>query len=160
MSTAMLEKLLELEPDSDVSLQLQLRKKIAEAIIRGNFATNVPLPSSRKLSKQLHVARNTVVLAYEHLEDDGYLIAKERRGYFVNPEVLKGRAEIKSSLMSIRNPTATNQIGRRLLSRVSASNATLLNLKTGSDINIPLFMDNLIQDCFPPRTGVSVVKTQ
>jgi len=93
----MLEKLLELEPDSDVSLQLQLRKKIAEAIIRGNFATNVPLPSSRKLSKQLHVARNTVVLAYEHLEDDGYLIAKERRGYFVNPEVLKGRAEIKSS---------------------------------------------------------------
>lgn len=89
----MLEFLLDLNPHSDVSLQLQLRKKIAEAIIRGNFSPDIALPSSRKLSKQLHVARNTVVLAYEHLEDDGYLIAKERRGYFVNPEILKGRAE-------------------------------------------------------------------
>lgn len=88
----MLEQLLRLTPHSSVSLQLQLRKQIAEAIIRGHFAPNMPLPSSRKLAKQLQIARNTVVIAYEHLEDDGYLIAKERRGYFVNPEILKGRA--------------------------------------------------------------------
>lgn len=90
----MLEYLIKLEPKSHISLQLQLRKQIAQAIMRGNFPTNKPLPSSRKLSKELNVARNTVVLAYEHLEDDGYLVAKERRGYFVNPEVLKGRAQV------------------------------------------------------------------
>jgi len=88
----MLEQLLKLSPQRSVSLQLQLRKQIAEAIIRGHFAPNMALPSSRKLAKQLHIARNTVVIAYEHLEDDGYLIARERRGYFVNPEILKGRA--------------------------------------------------------------------
>ena len=91
MSTAMLEQLLKLEHNSSVSLQLQLRKQIAQAIIRGKFKTHSPLPSSRQLSKQLNVARNTVVLAYAHLEDDGYLIAKERRGYFINPEVLAGQ---------------------------------------------------------------------
>ncbi len=89
----MLEQLLKLESHSDVSLQVQLRQKIAEAIMRGVFPADKPLPSSRALSKQLHVARNTVVLAYEHLEDDGFLVAKERRGFFVNPEVLKGRAQ-------------------------------------------------------------------
>jgi GntR family transcriptional regulator/MocR family aminotransferase len=92
MITAMLEQLLKLEPRSDVSLQVQLRKKMADAILRGSFPANRPLPSSRKLSQQLHVARNTVILAYEHLEDDGYLIAKERKGYFVNPAILKGSA--------------------------------------------------------------------
>jgi len=91
----MLEQLLTLEHHSDVSLQVQLRQKIAEAIMRGMFPADQSLPSSRKLSKQLHVARNTVVLAYEHLEDDGYLVAKERRGFFVNPEVLKGRTQFK-----------------------------------------------------------------
>ena len=93
----MLEYLIKLEPKSHISLQLQLRKQIAQAIMRGNFPSNKPLPSSRKLSKELNVARNTVVLAYEHLEDDGYLVAKERRGYFVNPEVLKGRAKVEET---------------------------------------------------------------
>lgn len=93
MITAMLEQLLKLEPHSDVSLQVQLRKKIAAAIMSGSFPANKPLPSSRKLSQQLRIARNTVVLAYEHLEDDGYLIAKERKGYFVNSEILKGRTQ-------------------------------------------------------------------
>lgn len=96
----MLEQLLTLEPHSSVSLQLQLRKQIAEAIIRGKFSSAAPLPSSRKLSKQLNIARNTVVLAYEHLEDDGYLIARERRGYFINPEILKGRVETPSQTLS------------------------------------------------------------
>lgn len=105
----MLEQLLELEPHSNVSLQLQLRMKIAEAILQGNFAVDTPLPSSRKLSKQLGVARNTVVLAYEHLEDDGYLIAKQRRGYFVNPQVLKGRASAENSNLDLTLQSAGNQ---------------------------------------------------
>ena len=34
------------------------------------------------------MARNTVVLAYQHLITEGYLVSKERSGYFVNPEIL------------------------------------------------------------------------
>lgn len=72
------------------SIQQQLREQIAAAILNGNIPVDQPLPSSRKLAKQLNIARNTVVFAYDHLLDDGYIIAQERRGYFVNPDILVG----------------------------------------------------------------------
>jgi len=82
--------LIKLDPDSRVSLQQQLRQQIANAILDGYLPSDRPLPSSRKLATQLGIARNTVMLAYEHLVDDGFLIARQRSGYFVNPEVLVG----------------------------------------------------------------------
>jgi len=90
-------QLFHLSADKDTSLQQQLREQIASAILNGNIPLNSPLPSSRKLAKQLNVARNTVVLAYEHLLDDGYLIAKERSGYYVNPDILAGKVAVSST---------------------------------------------------------------
>ncbi len=89
----MLSQLFVLDQNHSSSLQQQLREQIATAILDGHIPLNQPLPSGRKLAKQLHIARNTVVLAYEHLIDDGYLVARERRGYFVNPDILKGHVE-------------------------------------------------------------------
>jgi len=86
-------QLFHLTPGQGGSLQQQLREQIASAILNGNIPQDSPLPSSRKLSQQLNVARNTVVLAYEHLLDDGYLIAKERSGYYVNPDILNGQVK-------------------------------------------------------------------
>ena len=88
-----MELLFELSPRGPASLQQQLREQIAAAILDGHIAPGLPLPSSRKLSEQLGIGRNTVMLAYSALEEDGYLIARERSGYYVNPEVLQGRAE-------------------------------------------------------------------
>jgi GntR family transcriptional regulator/MocR family aminotransferase len=53
----------------------------------------MPLPSCRILAEKLGVARGTVVLAFQQLVDQGFLIAKERRGHFVNPEVLTSPAK-------------------------------------------------------------------
>lgn len=89
----MVQLLFHLDPDLPESLQIQLREQIARAILDGHLSRDEPLPSSRKLAKELHVARNTVILAYDQLLDDGYLIARERSGYFINPEILEGRAE-------------------------------------------------------------------
>ncbi|WP_116474392.1 MocR-like pyridoxine biosynthesis transcription factor PdxR [Zobellella maritima] len=86
--------LFHLSTEKTTSLQQQLREQIAAAILNGNIPLDSPLPSSRKLAKQLSIARNTVVLAYEHLLDDGYLIARERSGYFVNPEILSRKVEL------------------------------------------------------------------
>ena len=36
-----------------------------------------------------------MVLAYQHLIDENYLLSHERRGYFVNPEILDGRVEVR-----------------------------------------------------------------
>ena len=84
--------LFKLSPKQAGSLQQQLRQQIAAGILDGQIPPGRPLPSSRKLAEQLGIGRNTVMLAYAALEEDGYLIARERSGYFVNPEVLEGRA--------------------------------------------------------------------
>lgn len=73
-------------------MQTRIREMLVAAILDGQLAADSPLPSSRKLAKQLSVARNTVVHAYQHLVDEGFLIARQRSGFYVNGEILAGRA--------------------------------------------------------------------
>lgn len=75
-----------------LSLKGQIRQMLVSAIVEGQLPVGVPIPSSRKLADELGVARNTVVLAYEQLVDEGYLHSRERSGHFVNPEILGERA--------------------------------------------------------------------
>jgi len=86
-------RLFQLSGTSGQSLQSQLREALVKAILDGHIPADIPLPSSRELARQLGVARNTVVLAYQHLIDEHYLVARERRGYFVNTDILKGRVK-------------------------------------------------------------------
>ena len=74
-------QLFKLDSNSGQSLQSQLRQALVKAILDGRIPVDIALPSSRELSKQLGVARNTVVLAYQHLIDESYLLSHERRGY-------------------------------------------------------------------------------
>ena len=93
LDEAMWPRLIRLDPDSPTSLQQQIREALVAAILDGQIGCDMPLPSSRRLAGQLAVARNTVVLAYQHLADEGYLIARERSGYYVNPDILCNRVE-------------------------------------------------------------------
>lgn len=83
--------LINLDPDSNLGLQNQIRQKLVEAILSGALPAGDRIISSRKLSKQLNVARNTVVLAYNQLIDEGYLVSRERSGLYVNQRILDGR---------------------------------------------------------------------
>jgi len=85
------EQLFHLSPESGTSLQSQLREMMVRAILGGHILPGSAVPSCRQLAKQLGVARNTVVLAYQHLVDEGYLVARERSGYYVNQDILAGR---------------------------------------------------------------------
>jgi len=76
-----------------VGLQVQLRHHLVDAILDGRLAPEQPLPSCRRLATSLGVSRNTVVLAYQALADEGFLESRERVGYFVNPEMLHETAE-------------------------------------------------------------------
>ena len=80
--------LFRISADSGQTLQAQIRQAIVAAILDRQIAASMPLPSCRILAEKLGVARGTVVLAFQQLVDQGFLIAKERRGHFVNPEVL------------------------------------------------------------------------
>ncbi len=88
----MRDMLFHLRRDSRTPLQTQLRELLVSAILHGQIPAGSPLPSSRRLAESLDVARNTVALAYQELVADGFLVAQERRGYFVNGEILRGRA--------------------------------------------------------------------
>ncbi len=87
----MWDQLFRLTPNGGTTLQGQLREMLVSAILDGHIPVGSQLPSCRELARQLGVARNTVVIAYQHLVDDGYLIPRERSGYFVNADILSGR---------------------------------------------------------------------
>ncbi|MCK5778231.1 MAG: PLP-dependent aminotransferase family protein [Rhodospirillales bacterium] len=76
-----------LKRNRNVSLQAQIRETLVDAILAGQLLGGEPLPSSRRMAENLGVSRNTVVLAYQNLVDDGYLIPRERSGYYVNEEM-------------------------------------------------------------------------
>ncbi len=73
-----------LRHDKPRTLQLQIRQQLIDAISTGLIRPKESLPSSRALAAELKVARNTVIAAYKELEYDGYIEAKERKGYFVS----------------------------------------------------------------------------
>ncbi len=81
------------EHNSGVGLQTQLRRQLVEAIVDGRLSGNEALPSCRRMAQSLGVSRNTVVLAYQALADEGLLISKERVGYFINAELAYDLAE-------------------------------------------------------------------
>jgi GntR family transcriptional regulator/MocR family aminotransferase len=83
------EALFYLDPESNLSLQNQIRQKLVEGIMAGTFPAGARLPSSRKLAEQLGVARNTVVLAYEQLIGEDLLESRERSGIYVAANILK-----------------------------------------------------------------------
>ncbi len=75
--------LFKLDASEKRTLQHQLRDQIANAIIDGRIAPKSAMPSSRRLSEQLGVSRNTVMLAYATLQEEGFLTSRERSGHFV-----------------------------------------------------------------------------
>src|SRR5215813_8216308 len=103
--------LFHLQRDSRTPLQTQLRELLVSAILQGQIPVGSPLPSSRKLAETLDVARNTVAVAYQELVADGFLVAQERRGYFINGEILRGRAP---AMTVARKQAATPDWARRL----------------------------------------------
>lgn len=76
----------------DASLQGRIREMLVSAILDGTLPPDTPVPSSREMAEHLGVARNTVVLAYQQLRDEGYLEARQRSGYYVGRGILAGRA--------------------------------------------------------------------
>ncbi len=79
-----------IDRNSVVSLQEQLRRQIIDAISLGLFASGARLPSSRQLSRDLQISRNTVAAVYERLVADGHLESANRSGVYVRNGVRDG----------------------------------------------------------------------
>lgn len=75
--------------DPNLSLQGRIRQTLVSAILSGHLAPGAPVPSSRQLSENLNIARNTVVFAYQRLVSEGFLVSRERSGHFVAEDILE-----------------------------------------------------------------------
>lgn len=58
--------------------------ELRERIISGSYPHGSRLPSKRMLAEELGVSVITTAKAYELLSDEGYIVSRERSGYFVS----------------------------------------------------------------------------
>jgi GntR family transcriptional regulator / MocR family aminotransferase len=72
---------------SRFSLQDQLVRQIKEYVQQGRLKPGEAMPSTRELSAELKLSRNTVVYAYDRLQGEGYLEAQARSRIFVSPSI-------------------------------------------------------------------------
>ena len=73
-----------LEKQKRESLYEQLYRFIREDILSGRLHSGERLPSKRTLAQHLEVSTITVKNAYEQLQAEGYIHARQRCGYFVS----------------------------------------------------------------------------
>ena len=101
----MRDQLFSINPSATSTLQRQIQEKVVHAILSGHIPPSAAVPSCRKLARQLGVARNTVVNAYQQLVEAGYLVARERSGYYVNNDIVAGRIHCEAP-----QPTASGPV--------------------------------------------------
>lgn len=63
-------------------LYRSLYNAIRKALLEGQVMPGEKLPSKRDVAEALNLSVNTVEIAYEQLAAEGYIEAKQRRGYF------------------------------------------------------------------------------
>jgi GntR family transcriptional regulator / MocR family aminotransferase len=70
-----------------VSLQEQLYRALRGAIVSGALKPGTRLPSTRALSEQMNLSRNTVLNSYLQLWAEGYLAGRQGSGTYVTNEL-------------------------------------------------------------------------
>jgi GntR family transcriptional regulator/MocR family aminotransferase len=65
-------------------LYRQIYDRLRGSILSGQLEGGKRLPSSRDLADQLDVSRNVVLLAYEQLEAEGYVVGRSGSGTYVS----------------------------------------------------------------------------
>ena len=73
-----------LEENGKIPVYLQIAQKLMAEIENGTLKEGERLMPERKLSENLHVARNTVKQAYEELCREGYASTKKGSGTYVD----------------------------------------------------------------------------
>src|SRR5580658_10995737 len=74
---------IQLEPQAETPLYMQIYEHISSAILRGTLARGEKLPPTRELAGSLGLNRTTVTAAYQVLELEGLIRGHVGRGSFV-----------------------------------------------------------------------------
>ena len=84
-----------------------LADQIIQRIQSGVYPQEQKLPSIRQLSQELNISKGTAVRCYEYLEDQGWIIAKEKSGFFPHPSATVSAESISGpATAALRNKPA------------------------------------------------------
>jgi GntR family transcriptional regulator/MocR family aminotransferase len=83
-------------------LSRQIYLWFRQAILRREMGNAERLPSTRELAEQLHVSRTVVVLAYEQLLAEGFVVGRGGSGTYVADVLAAGRSGTRSSRVKVR----------------------------------------------------------
>ncbi|MBN7773251.1 PLP-dependent aminotransferase family protein [Clostridium aminobutyricum] len=86
-----------IDENSKEPLYAQLYRQLKTDILSGILQSGTKLQSSRCVSAELHISRNTVELAYDQLFAEGLIISIPRRGYYVEKLDIKEYQECENS---------------------------------------------------------------
>ncbi|HWA16412.1 MAG TPA: PLP-dependent aminotransferase family protein [Gemmatimonadales bacterium] len=94
------ELLIPLDPQSDTPLHRQIYHGLREAILSGRLPSGLRIPSTRLLAGSLGVSRSTILVAFEQLVADGFIVGSVGSGSYVATELparlLANRAAVPS----------------------------------------------------------------
>ena len=71
---------------SDRPIYEQIVSQIKEMIMKGELRPGEPMPSMRRLAKDLHVSVMTTQRAYEDLQKDGFIVTVPAKATFVSTQ--------------------------------------------------------------------------
>lgn len=72
-----------LNHSSMIPLYEQLMEQIKRQILSGAWKEQTPLPSVRSLAAELRISALTVKKAYDHLEEEGFVVTIHGKGTYV-----------------------------------------------------------------------------
>ncbi|GAC88109.1 transcriptional regulator [Gluconobacter thailandicus F149-1 = NBRC 100600] len=104
-----------LDRQSGESLQKQIVRQLAAAISSGTLRPGEPLAGIRECATNWGVSRNTVMLALEHLEAEGYVEKRPSRGTYVH-QTPPHSSEAAAETIALAEPddiTGADSVGSR-----------------------------------------------
>lgn len=107
-----LELLLAVDRSDPRPIQVQLYDGIRRLILSGGLKAAHRLPSSRALAAQYSISRNTVVLAYERLVDEGYVKTRPKAGIYVNESLPDAAVLVRTGHKETPTPARRVQHGK------------------------------------------------
>ncbi len=96
LSELLLTEMTRLRSQDNMPLHRQLYEAMRRAILDGKLTAGDRLPSSRELTEDLQLSRNTVVAALNQLAVEGYLVSRVGSGTFVNDNVPRAHPKVRA----------------------------------------------------------------
>ena len=100
LSELLLTEIARLSQQENMPLHRQLYEAMRRAILDGKLSAGDRLPSSRELTQDLGLSRNTVVAALNQLSVEGYLVSRVGSGTYINDNVPRSPARKSASSLA------------------------------------------------------------